>query len=73
LTGIFATKEQLKKIEELSQDPLKEMCVQAFLEYYNFKWVMDLTESLADDLVAIMEGRMTLPTKEKKQRKRKDE
>lgn len=64
MTGIFATKDQLATIERLRKErPLTEMYIPKFFEYHRIKYMMDITRSLADDLIAVMEGRMKCPQK----------
>lgn len=74
MTGIFATEDQLSTIERLRKErPLTEMYIQQFMQYHRVSHMMDFTRSLADDLVAIMEGRMKCPQKPEKKRSKKED
>jgi hypothetical protein len=71
LNPFFSTKEQLAKIELLRKTkPLTDMLVKPFMEYHRVPHMQDLTFCLADDLIAVMEGRKKLPQKTKKEKER---
>lgn len=64
------TKDQLKKIERLRKEqPLTDMFIRPFMEYHRIPHMSDITFNLADDLIAIMEGKKKLPQQSKKERK----
>lgn len=70
LTPLFITKDQLEQIERLRKTkPLTDMLIWPFMEYHRVPHMQDLTFSLADDLIAVMEGRKKLPQKLKKEKK----
>lgn len=66
---IFATREQIREIESLAEkNPAAESMVSSFFEYHRILSVLDLTHSLADDLIQIFKGYKRAPVKEKKRK-----